>query len=63
MSKLAELKKQNEINKMIEAKLASGKFVDTGKKYNASEAVADASNASLRMTAVVSDNGELTWKR
>lgn len=60
MSKLAELKKANEL---IAAKMATGKFQDTGKKYVASEAVADSNNSSLRLTAVVDNNGNLSWKK
>jgi hypothetical protein len=63
MSKLAELKAQKQIEQTIAAKLATGKFTNTGAKYSAEQAVADASNSNLRMTASVNANGQLTWNK
>jgi hypothetical protein len=48
--------------KRIAAKMATGKFVDSGLKYDAAQAIADSSNPALRMTAHV-DSNKLSWSR
>lgn len=55
--------KNDDVEARIAAKLATGKFQDTGKKYDADEARADANNSALRMTAVVDANGKLAWSK
>lgn len=61
-AKLNAVRNQNEVEARIAAKLATGKFVDTGVKYSAEQAVADHSNTALRMTASI-DNGQLVWRK
>lgn len=49
--------------KRIAAKMATGKFTSTGVQYTSEQAISDASNPALRMTASTSDNGKLSWSR
>lgn len=51
------------IEHSIALKLASGKYQDTGAKYNAEQAQADASNDALRMTARLDGNNKLHWSK
>lgn len=46
----------------INAKLATGKFTDSGLKYSAEQAMADSSNPALRMTATI-DGSKLSWSK
>lgn len=61
-SRLQAAKQQSEVEARIAAKLASGKFIDTGAKYTPEQATADHSNPTLRMTASVDASGKLEWK-
>jgi hypothetical protein len=55
--------KQNEVEQRIAAKLATGKFTNTGAKYSAEQAVADHNNTALRMTAQIDARGNLNWSK
>jgi hypothetical protein len=46
----------------IDAKLASGKFTDSGAKYSPEQAVSDSNNPALRMTATI-DGSKLSWSK
>lgn len=61
-NRLNEVKNKRDVAERIAAKLATGKFKDTGELYTADKAVADHSNTSLRMSASIDGNGKLEWK-
>lgn len=54
---------KNTLEQVIAAKLATGKFTDTGAKYSPEQAVADHKNTDLRLTANIDSNNRLVWSK
>ena len=62
-SRINEVKNKRDIAERIAAKLASGKFSDTGATYTPAQATADATNPDLRLTARIDGSGNLNWSK
>jgi hypothetical protein len=62
-ARLQAVKESTELEARIAAKLATGKFTDTGAKYSAQQAVSDHNNSALRMTASINQSGSLVWSK